>query len=219
MTVTRWLFRRWPIVMAGALALMAFATALTNPERVYWARTQVVFLYPGLAPVSTTFDLGTQALVNFTELVRLRVEDHDEYGATVEALSGGTLYGAGFRQGVSVVLPNMGGQWTKDYSEPRLSVEVVDTDPARARASMLAVVNAIAATARDLQLEVSTPKDQMITVNTIPDSIQLVPEVPTSSLVARGCLAGLAVVLLLIPFLRTQRRREGDPISGEVGSG
>ncbi|PJI53641.1 hypothetical protein CTI14_25745 [Methylobacterium radiotolerans] len=129
MTITRWLFRRWPIVMAGALALMAFAVALTNPERVYWARTQVVFLYPGLAPVSTTFDLGTQALVNFTELVRLRVEDHDKYGATVEALSGGTLYGAGFRQGVSVVLPNMGGQWTKDYSEPRLSVEVVDTGP------------------------------------------------------------------------------------------
>lgn len=216
MTVIRWLSRRWPLVVAGALALLALVTALKNPERVYWAKTEVVFLYPGLAPVSSTFDGGTEALVNFTELVRLKIEDHDERGATVGSLSGGTLYGAGFRRGVSVVLPNLGGQWTRNYSQPRLSVEVVDTDPARVRASMASVINVISSTARDLQIQVSTPEQQMITVNTIPNAIQVVPEGPTSSLVARGFIAGFGVVLLLIPLVSVTRRRRQEPIPREV---
>ncbi|MGY3567068.1 hypothetical protein [Sinomonas sp. RB5] len=222
MTTLRRFPRHWTPLVAAALVLAALVVAVKNPDRVYWAKTEVVFLYPGLAPVSTTFVRGTDALVNFAELVRLKVAERDQEGETVAAMSGGTLSGAGFRRGVSVILPNMGGQWTKSYSEPRLSVEVVDTDPGRVRASMLIVLGAISSAARDLQIQVSTPRDAMVTVTTIPQSIEVVPEGPSLIMVVRGFAAALAVLLLLVPFA-SKRRLSGlngqDALSRGSGPG
>jgi hypothetical protein len=59
----------------------------------------------------------------------------------------------------------------------------------------------------------------MVTVTTIPQPIEVVPEGPSLNMVIRGFAGALAVVLLLVPFVSNRRLKRQDALSSGAGSG
>ncbi|WP_138443656.1 hypothetical protein [Sinomonas susongensis] len=158
----RELARRWYVAVVMIAALAAACVSLWPGQHVYSARSAVTFLWPGSVSLSKVDDGGLAALVNFAAMVRLAIDD----GQAQESASfGGSLVGAGVRNGFTVVLPNSGGQWSSEYDQPRLTVEAVAATPQAATAKAEALVDQITTAAADLQRRLAIPTQSFISTS------------------------------------------------------
>lgn len=118
------LSRRWwvaVIVVAGALPLASMAGEV--PGR-YSVSADVIFL----PPVSTVGSRNTLNSETENSIYLAAIVERSLYAASSTQLPRpvfGEFYGAGMRSGYWVHLPNRGGQWHRDFKEPRLRIDVV----------------------------------------------------------------------------------------------
>ncbi|KHL01229.1 hypothetical protein LK10_17620 [Sinomonas humi] len=122
----------------------------------------------------------------------------DDGQALASASFGGTLAGAGVRNGYTVVLPNSGGQWSQTYDQPELAVEAVAASPDRARSEVQSLLQQIDSFAALLQARQNVPLVSRVTTSTA--SIAIDDTGVSTSTRIRGIL-GLAALGLLLSIL------------------
>ena len=108
--------------MLGLVVTLAGVVGVWRVPGVYTAQVRFVALPPlDPAPRNTLQDT-TASLSPFASMVAAQASEGSiEVGIGTSA----TLYGAGFRDGYKVTVPNTGGQWNVSHDRPVISVEVV----------------------------------------------------------------------------------------------
>jgi hypothetical protein len=129
----------WYIVAAGAAVTAGAVVLAGRVEGVYWTEVSVVFLPP--AGSGNVLEGHSQSLIGFAGAVEREVNE----GSREPRLSSpnATLYGAGVRDGVSVELPDSGGQWESAFDRAALTVEVVGATPEAVSRRLTEVVGRI----------------------------------------------------------------------------
>lgn len=202
--------RNWKVVVVGlACTLLAAVVALRQSDPVYWMQADFVFVAPGAQVSGPVNPDVTAGLVAFAGAVEREVND----GAAVRRLASptATLYGAGERQGYSVILPSSGGQWVTSFDRPTLSVQVVDPTSAGAQRTFDQVAARIDEVADRLQDESGTPSDERISVAQVPADVR--PSDVGSAVGGRvrglAALGVVGVTLTAIVAALADRRRTG----------
>jgi hypothetical protein len=169
------------------MCTMVAFVVLSDSPRVYSAQTDVVFLAPGNGAIRGLNDGLAQTLVDFAGLVGKKVTD----GRPSLKLSSpsATLYGTGVREGVSISLADAGGQWGHMFNRPVLSVQVVDSSSEEVANVLNSIVRDISRTATTLQSETGAPSTDFITIETVPEAIEINSIGQTRTSVAKGLVA------------------------------
>lgn len=126
---------------------------LSKNNGVYTAQVDAVFLAPTPTDSGNPIEGRSDSLIYFAAIVEREFNEGQVTGrlATPDA----TLAGAGVRQGYTVTMPNVGGQWQTNFGRPVLSVEVVDSSPELVRTVLSDQVNRIRELTDGLQQSVA----------------------------------------------------------------
>ena len=198
--------RRWPVLLAGALATLGLVYTTTLDDGVYWSRTQVVFLAPTSKIYPNALRTTSEDLIITAGVVAKAVAGPDK--VTKYASPEATLIGEGTRDGWSIRLPDTGGQWAPNFAEQVLYVEVVAATAEEVEARQDEIVAQIADELDRLQRDAGVVPVNDITVTVAPEST-VVHQVGGSTMRAAGMagLLGASATFALIAVLETRARR------------
>jgi hypothetical protein len=118
--------RRWPVTVIGVLLTVGVVALVALRPPVYYTRVQLTILPPAAVP-GNAFTIETYALIGVAGAVA-EVIGSPENGAT-DVPGTAELTGTGVRDGFSVRLPNIGGQWSVGYEGPYLDVQAIGPTP------------------------------------------------------------------------------------------
>lgn len=198
--------RRWPVLLAGALASLGLVYATTLDDGVYWSRTQVVFLAPASKAYPNALRTTSEDLIITAGAVAKAVSG--PAAVTKYASPDATLVGEGIRDGWSIRLPDTGGQWAPNFAQQVLYVEVVGATAEQVGARQEEIIDQIAHELDRLQRDAGVAPVNDITVTVAPEST-VVHQVGGSSLRAAGMagLLGASATFAVIAVLETRARR------------
>ena len=198
--------RRWPVLLAGAVATLGLVYTTTLDDGVYWSRTQVVFLAPASKAYPNALRTTSEDLIITAGVVAKAVAGPDK--VTKYASPDATLVGEGTRDGWSIRLPDTGGQWAPNFAEQVLYVEVVAATAEEVEARQDEIVAQIADELDRLQRDAGVVPVNAITVTVAPESL-VVHQVGGSTVRAAGMagLLGASATFVLIAVLETRARR------------
>lgn len=167
MTIAEFLritFRRWYVILAGALVTVVACWALIGraSSPAYFSKMEIRFVEASATAGERIFGSGSQAIVPFVAAVERVVNG----GRVVPPFNSrdSTIHGVGVRRGTKVAMPNYGSQWVSSYPVPALVVEVVDDSPAGVVAGHEQAVAEIRRTVEDLQDQQGVPPQVRIEV-------------------------------------------------------
>jgi hypothetical protein len=201
MEILRSLLRRWYVMLVALACIAAAVFMVSRIDGVYSTRVNLVFLAPaGATSDANTLHFSSESLVNFAAVIEREYNGNTPQPrfSAVDA----PIYGNGETSGVKVFLPNAGGQWTSDFRDATLVVEVVDPNRQNVAKRLNAAVEKVQALALDRQRAAGAAPDQRISV-LIADETSGVRFVQGSTVRAAGAIAvlglglgGVAAVLL-----------------------
>ncbi len=198
--------RRWPVLLAGAVATLGLVYTTTLDDGVYWSRTQVVFLAPTSKLYPNALRTTSEDLIITAGVVARAVSGPDK--VTKYASPGATLVGEGTRDGWSIRLPDTGGQWAPNFSEQVLYVEVVAATAEEVAGRQDEIIAQIAHELDRLQRDAGVVPVNDISVTVAPEST-VVHQVGGSTVRAAGMagLLGASATFALIAALEARARR------------
>lgn len=208
------LFRRWPVLLVGALVTCSFGLLAIRDNGVYWTRTQVIMLSP-----KTWYPNRLQAspweVTTATGAVVKRVVGD---GKTIKYASPEvTMIGtSNVRDGVWIRQEDDGGQWSIGLTSPVIIVEAVAPTAERADELRQAAINEIAHTLQQMQKEWGADPNLLIASTEAPASA-VTYYVSGSRIRALAMTAALGIGLTVGAILVLEsraRRRTQDPITG-----
>lgn len=124
----RALVRRWPILLVGALCTAAVGFVAVRADGVYWSRTNLVFLAPSSKMYPNSLKTRSEDLIITAGLVAKRVNGPaavEKYSSTDATIIGIPDTGSPFW----LRLPDTGGQWSPNFADQFLILEVVGDSP------------------------------------------------------------------------------------------
>lgn len=204
------LFRRWYVLVAVLMCTVIAIILAGRAQSVYYTEVDVVFLPPADAVSSNALEGRQESLIHFAAIM-----ERDYNGGEVAprlSSSTATLYGAGVRQGQSVLLPNVGGQWQISFDRPVLAVEVVDSSQERVLAKLRDVLQRLDSLVVEQQQKSGVAAARYIKTELAPKAavVQKISGSPiraTIGLLILGlCLSISAAVLVDQRQLSTKRR-------------
>lgn len=152
-TVTIWdvlraVARRRSIALAGGVVtLLALALVAMHPG-VYWAQANVVFLAPTTTQNPNVLQSTSAGLISTAGYVEQMVNAGVVKPATASQV---TLLGQGVRDGYSIELPDVGGQWSHNFDRALLNVQVTGPSAAVVRTRLNSLIEKIRTTTRQIQ--------------------------------------------------------------------
>lgn len=209
--VLRILWRRWYLVLAGLAltALVAFPVLTRAP--VYFTDVQVQ-LVPPAGPERGLTDRN-EGLIALAGLVERSLGDRRDAAAPVSPQV--SLVDMGIREDVLVMVPDSGGQWSTNFTQPVLQVQAVDTTPEAAVARREDAVAEVESALRQVQLDQGVAASQLVVTRQLPDDPDVVAA--TGSRPEAAAVVGLLGLLLTVlavahadhlpAWLRRRRRR------------
>jgi hypothetical protein len=210
--ILRSLIRRWYVILVALLCVAAAILAVSRTDGVYSMRVNMVFLPPATVTSDTnTLHFSSESLINFAAVVEREYNGNTPQPrfSAVDA----PLYGSGETSGVKVFLPNTGGQWSNDFQDAALVVEVVDPNRQTVLTRLHAVVAKVQALALERQSTAGADPEHRISV-LVSDPTTGMEFVKGDTVRAAGTIAVLglgigmvAAVLLDRALLRRRKRR------------
>lgn len=202
--------RRRVLVAISALVLMVLSTAfvgwMAQSNELYWAQSRVVFIPPSTNGDQNVLSGDYDSLVHFASMIERELN-----GAAQDprlSSSDTTLFGQGVRRGVSVTLPDTGGQWQRSYSQAALEIQVVGATRHEVVAAMQKAVGTVVDTAQRRQSERGILESRRIQTAVVPQNPYVFYEgVSRGRGVIALTLAVTGVVWLVI--LALNRGRQG----------
>lgn len=209
--ILRALARRWYVLFVGVALTAGAGLLAAQGEGVYTARTSITLTPPaGWAVAGNAFTDSAASLVGFAKVIEQTLSG--EAGGQLFANAGTPLYGSGIREGELVYVPNFGGQWAPNFSQPVLIIDVVGPTAEHATARVEALTADIADAVAALQDEQGVVADQRITWYASPASPE-VSYVGPDRVRSLGGIAllggGVTIAAALVLDLILRRRHRG----------
>jgi hypothetical protein len=214
--------RRWYVALFVLAMMVTPILEADKATGVYWSMADVVFYPPGTAAGGNPLRSDSRDIVYYAALVE-KLVDGQEHNPLSDT-TGARLYGTGIRNGYSVYLPNVGGQWQTEFNRAAITVEVVAETEHDVRRVLAGLVERIQKTAAERQAVMGVIPRAFITTSLSP-GIAEVHYQPAEPARAAGSLvllaAGLAVTAAVftdnaISFRASHRRRE--PLGKELAA-
>ena len=133
--------RRWPVILVGALLTLAVCMVTWRAPGVYWASTKVYFLVPATTNQPNKIAPGSSAATAFAGLIQTEINRGIPPRGAISPNV--TLVDEGIYDGWSVRLPDTGGQWASNFSEPSLIVQASGPSAEVVRARMNSLIDRI----------------------------------------------------------------------------
>lgn len=161
----RILVRRPALTLLGAAATLLALAVVGSHQGVYWSQANVVFLAPSTEQRPNALESTTSSLISTAGFVEQVVNAGIEKPPTASQV---TLLGRGVRDGYSIELPDSGGQWSHNFEQALLNVQVTGPSEAVVRARLNRLIDKIRGTTRDLQVRDHVAAKNMIRTNVAP---------------------------------------------------
>lgn len=157
----RALLRFWPVTLAGMLITGTVGVLVLQDPGVYWTRVEVQFLAPtsNVNPNSIVVTSGDVVMTAGAVARRINGPGQLEKYGSADV----TLVGLGVREGWSVRLPDVGGQWAPNFARQVLVVEVVSANRDEVLRQLDLVIGRISSELDDLQGELRVAHSDYIT--------------------------------------------------------
>lgn len=187
--------RRWHVVLFCLVLTVSAMIAIAARPGVHWTQVNVVFLAPRSTHQPSVVSLTPQSLIAAAGLVE-RTINNDAAKPTLTS-SSVTLATEGIRRGVSITLPDSGGQWAHNFDRPALSVQVIGPSEEWVRDRLAQAISTINTTLRTIQNADGIVADNQIRTASAPAkaSVQYSAGNPKRALAAT-LLLGLGLTVL-----------------------
>ncbi|MRJ76475.1 hypothetical protein GEV29_08010 [Aeromicrobium sp. SMF47] len=163
--VLRTLWHRRVLTLVGLVGVAIAMSLVAAHQDVYWSQANVVFLEPTTDQHPNSLTSASASLVATAGYVEKIVNAGGQKPATAANV---TLLGRGVRDGYTVDLPDSGGQWSHNFEQAMLSVQVTGPSEAVVRARLDRLVARIRTVARDIQVTAGVPADDTIRTDLAP---------------------------------------------------
>lgn len=192
MDVARACLRRWPVLLVGVLLTLVGVVYVYSAPGVYWARSKVVLLGPAVPVRPNKLDSNSAGLIATAGIVAREMNARRSY---IPATSPDvTIVDQGIYDGEIVRVPNYGGQWASNFTDPVLDIEASAGDPETVKRRMDAMVAEAEAILDRRQDEAGVNKANRITIAVSPQQVQVYYSQGNRS---RGSAAALGLGLCL----------------------
>ncbi len=189
------------------LALTGLAVVLlASPPGVYWASQRVSIQAPRSAENPNTFQISLRSINMTAGMVAQLVSTDQRVERPVEPEL--PLANMDVRSGWSVEQPDRGGQWSHQYSDPYVTIQVVDPDPEQVEEQMTALEARVVAAIRQIQDDAGVAPVNRFTTTTSPPTTNLFHQGGSPTRAAFGiAVLGLGATLLLVRGTQLLLRR------------
>jgi hypothetical protein len=147
------------VVLTGLLATVLGSYVAVKAKGVYWSRVQVRFIAPTSEDYPNGLQISPSSTVMTAGAVRRIVDDSDKPRTVSQDV---ILSGLGIRNGWSVNLPNTGGQWANNFTNPYLDVQAVGPTADGVEATISRVILDINAALAKLQTQAAVADANLI---------------------------------------------------------
>ena len=158
--------RRWyvaAVVLATMLPVLYLAHVQTG---IYYSSVNIIFLAPPQSVGGNSLRASSARTVYYAALIeRLYTGQNSEPALSTTS---SPLYGTGIRHGISVYVPNGGGQWQNSFNQPVITVEIVGESVSEVVSELDAVVVRIRDLAEQPQRDMGIKTDAYITTDLSP---------------------------------------------------
>jgi hypothetical protein len=126
--------RRWAVMAAGLLITLVTCLVAWRTPGVYWASTKVLFLVPTSTEQPNQLAPANSATLALAGLIETEING----GIPLRRATSPdvTLVDEGIYDGWTVFMPDIGGQWAHNFSEPSLIVRASGPTPEVVRSRM-----------------------------------------------------------------------------------
>lgn len=198
--------RGWVVLLLGLTLTSGWVVLLGNVDGVYQSQMRLVFaLPPGQQTGKNSITIGptNNRLISFAIVVATKIDGgHSMRHATSPDVA---LVDEGIYDGWAVYVPDYGGQWASNMTEPTLILQATGPTPTAVSATMVGLIDQVEREMDTLQADVA-PQSRISYVAS-PASIT-VQYVQGRSTMARLVAAVLGVSLSLVAALLSAHLRE-----------
>lgn len=120
--------RRWYVTLLGLAATVVVAMQISAAPGVYWAHTTIVLLAPTRQAFSNQLTDGAPSLIATAGVLEREINGSVTPIPAVD--NNVSILDQGVVNGVRVRVPNYGGQWATNFTQPVLQLEVAGRDRA-----------------------------------------------------------------------------------------
>jgi hypothetical protein len=155
----------------------------------------VSFTLPGKVTLAAESGLGDESVISFASAVAEEINGGRP--ALRYAADDAPFYGAGVREGVSVGLPNVGGQWVTSFDRAQIEIQIVGRSSESVRQSQAELLQRVTDVARTLQEDAGIPASEQISTTVAPLTTEVdhVTSSRSSQLAAFGSLGVAAMIV------------------------
>ncbi|ERG64557.1 hypothetical protein L332_08865 [Agrococcus pavilionensis RW1] len=205
------LVRNWPIVIIGALVTTGTGLAAATADGVYFTRTELMFLAPTSTANPNALRTQSEDLIITAGLVAKRVTGPD--APTKFASPDVTLVGLGMREGWSLRVPDIGGQWASNFATQRLFLDVVAPSEQAVQQQQRAIIDEVTHELDALQREWGVDPVNTVSVIAAPESTVIhYVDGNRSRALAMTALLGLGATVAVVVLREYVARRGRDDI-------
>lgn len=121
--ILRALARRWYVLLVALLGAGALGMVFYQDGGGFVTKTAVVFSLPQTSSLMPENGVGDESVIAFAGVVATEVNGGKQ--PMRYAAADAPYYGAGLREGISIGLPNAGGQWVASYNSAIIEIQIV----------------------------------------------------------------------------------------------
>jgi hypothetical protein len=164
--LVRTCLRRWPVVLMGLMLTAVALVPVKATPGVYWVQADVVLLAPRTPSTPNSLGVSSASLIAFAGVLERQYNDGKADPAT--ASSQVTLVDQGILDGVSVQLPNAGGQWNAYYNQPVLQVQAAGPSATAVESSITGVIARLRVMLRQRQADLGVVEANRVSADVSP---------------------------------------------------
>jgi hypothetical protein len=208
--------RRWYVVLVGVLVTVVVCLFTLRAPGVYWASTKVYFLAPATVREPNQLAPDSTAAIAFAGLIQTEV--HGGIPPRRSTSPDVSLVDEGIYDGWTIFLPDNGGQWASNFSEPALIVQASGATAEIVQSRMSAMVAQITqlVTDREDEAHVSAAARVTFTMSPTVVAVQYSNGHRSRALLIIGLLGiGLSLAACrIVDRVATSRRLRGETNDG-----
>lgn len=195
MGLVRLISRRWYVYVA--LLIMAVVTIqwISALPRVFVAESAMTFAAPAPIPGDTDYTDFGPSLIAFSLAVDRRY--NEEFPSERLSSPSATLFGNGLRDGVSVEMDAVGGQWFPGYNKPTIAVRVAANSEESALSKLHLALEQLEGVSTAMQTEADTPASRSISATYDAQDFLLSSYGQTKTGRAKGAVVTIAIALVV----------------------
>lgn len=213
------ILRRWPIAMAGVIATLAAAAVLMGRPGVYESSAEIYLIPP---PNTATTSIGGQdsATIAMAGLLEREINAFNEAKPVSADV---TLADMDLRDSALLQLPNSGGQWDYNFTQPLLKISTTAPSAGAAASKRDALRDQLVATLNTLQAKNGVAPSRRITTRQVPADPPVTyadgrPEIAAAVLVLLGVGLTVTGCVPLDRLLTERDRKRSHPLHVAAGA-